>query len=174
MATLREKRKFAALNKENCGEHPRSNLAQRSNVRRSQKDYTTQDSDEIEGRVTKKLSQEFSRTDNRSLGALSHLDDILMYPLLQSHCGTPLETSRNAYGTNCGRNEDDSQSEPLPDASLLQSQTTLNSGLEDGHDTMHLTFGSFWVCWKIRVSMQRTKADNFFRAAFYKNSTVDD
>ena len=46
---------LAALNKEKCEENPRSNLAQNSNVPRSQKDYITQVSEEIEGRVTKKL-----------------------------------------------------------------------------------------------------------------------
>ena len=52
MAT-RNERKLAALNKENCEEHPRSNMAQNSNVPRSQEDYITQVSEEIEGRVTK-------------------------------------------------------------------------------------------------------------------------
>ena len=69
MATLRNKRKLAAINKENCEEHPRSSLAQNSNIPRSQEDYITQVSEEIEGRVTKKLSQEFSRTENRIVGA---------------------------------------------------------------------------------------------------------
>ena len=68
MAT-RNKRKLAALNKENCEEQPRSNLAKNSSVPRSQEDYITQVSEEIERRVTKKLSQEFSRTENRILGA---------------------------------------------------------------------------------------------------------
>ena len=49
------KRKLAALNKENFEEHPRSNLAQNSNVPRSQEDYTTQFSEEIEGRVHYKV-----------------------------------------------------------------------------------------------------------------------
>ena len=84
MAT-RNKRKLAALNKENCEEHPRSNLVQNSNVPRLQADYITQVSEEIEGRVTKKLSQEFSRTENRILGALAKLDDFLMNPLPQGH-----------------------------------------------------------------------------------------
>ena len=96
MAT-RNKRQLAALNKENCEEHPRSNLASNSNVPRSQEDYVTQVSEEIEGRVTKKLSQEFSRTENRILGALARLDDFLMNPLLQDHSGTTPETSRNMY-----------------------------------------------------------------------------
>ena len=55
MATLRNKRKLAAVTKENCEEHPRSNLAQNSIVPRSQEDYKTQVSEEIQGRVTKKL-----------------------------------------------------------------------------------------------------------------------
>ena len=127
MAT-RNKRKVAALNKENCEEHPRSNLAQNSNVPRSQEDYITQVSEEIEGRVTKKLSQEFSRTEKRILGALARLDDFLMNPLLQNHSGTTPETSRNMFSINQATNEDDSQSNPHPEAGLFIS------GLEDHHD----------------------------------------
>ena len=134
MATLRSKRKLAALNKEDCEENPGSNLAQNSNVPRSQKEYITQVSEEIEGRVTKKLSQEFNRTANRILSALCRLDDFLMSPLIQGHSRTTPETSRNAYGTNQGTNEDDSQSDPHPEAGPLQSQTTQNSGTEDSHD----------------------------------------
>ena len=127
MAT-RKKRKLAALNKENCEEQPRSNLAQNSNVPTSQEDYITQDSEEIEGRVTKRLSQEFSRTENCILGALARLDDFLMNPLFQGHSGTTLETSRNIFMINQGRNEDDSQSNPHPEADLLTSDR------EDRHD----------------------------------------
>ena len=50
MAT-RNKKKLAAFNEENCEEHPRSNLEQNSNVPRSQEDYITQVSKEIERRV---------------------------------------------------------------------------------------------------------------------------
>ena len=45
--TTRNKRKLAALNKENCEEHPRSNLAQNSSAPRSQEEYITQVSEEI-------------------------------------------------------------------------------------------------------------------------------
>ena len=86
MAT-RNKRKLAALNKENCEENPRSNLASNSNFPRSQEDYITQVSEEIEGSVTKKLSQEFSRTENRILDELARLDDFLINALLQGHSG---------------------------------------------------------------------------------------
>ena len=88
MATLWNKRKLAAVNEENCEEHPRSNMAQHTNVRRSQNDYITEVSEEIEGRVTKKLSKEFSRTESRVLGALSRLDEFLLNPLIQGHSGS--------------------------------------------------------------------------------------
>ena len=127
MAT-RNKKKLAALNKENCEEHPRSNLVHNSNVPRSQEDYITQVSEEIEGKVTKKLSQEFSRTENRILDALARLDDFLMNPLLQGHSWTSPETSRNMFSINQGTNEDDSQSNPHPEVGLL------TSGREDRHD----------------------------------------
>ena len=94
--TTRNKRKLAALNKENCEEHPRSNLAQNSSAPRSQEDYITQVSEEIEGRVTKRLSKEFSRTENRILGVLARLDDFLMNPLLPGHSGT----TRSSHGTH--------------------------------------------------------------------------
>ena len=129
MATL-NKRKLAALNKENCEEHPRSNLASTSSVPRSQEDYITQVSEEIEGRVTKKFSQEFSRAKNRILGALARLDDFPMNPLLQGHSGTTTETSRNVFRINQGTNEDDSQSDPHPKAGFL------TSGREDRHDVV--------------------------------------
>ena len=133
--TTRNKRKLAALNKENCEEHPRSNLAQNSSAPRSQEDYITQVSEEIEGRVTKRLSKEFSRTENRILGSLARLDDFLMNPLLQGHSGTTPEPSRIALNTSQGTNEDNSQNDPHPEAGLFHGQTTQNSGPEEGHDT---------------------------------------
>ena len=89
MAT-RNKKKTAALNKENCEEQSRSILAQNSKVLKRQEDYITQISEKIEGRVTKKLSQEFSRTENHLLGALARLDDFFMNALFQGHSGTAL------------------------------------------------------------------------------------
>ena len=127
MAT-RNKRKLAALIRENCEEHPKSNSAQNSNVPRSQEDFITQVSEEIERRVSDKLSRKFTETENRILGALPRLDDLLMNSLLQGHSGTTPEMSRNVFSINQGTNEDDSQSDPHPEAGLL------NSRGEDRHD----------------------------------------
>ena len=87
----------------------------------------------LEGRVTKKLSQEFSRTENRILGTLARLDDFLMNPLIQGQSGTAPEMSRNAFSTNQGTNEDDSQSDPYPEGGIFGNQITQNSGPEDEH-----------------------------------------
>ena len=142
MATLRNKRKLAALNNEKCEEHPRSNLAQNSNVPGSQEDYITQVYEEIEGEATRKLSQVFSRTENRILVALSRLDDFLMNPLNQGHSGTAPETSWNAFSTKQGTNEDDSQSNPHPEACFFNNQMTQNFGAEHSHD---ISRQFFWL-----------------------------
>ena len=91
MATLRNKQKLAALNKEKCEKHPRSNLSKNSNVPQSQVNYILQVSEELEGRVTKKTSQEFSRTENLVLGTLARLYDFLMNPLIRKHTSKPTD-----------------------------------------------------------------------------------
>ena len=132
--TTQNKRKLAVINKENCEEHPRSNLAQNPKAPSSQEDYITQVSEEIEGRVTKRLSKEFSRTENRILGALARLDGFLMNPLLQSHSGATPEASHIPLSTNQRTNEDDSQNDLHPEAGLFHNQITQNSDPEESHD----------------------------------------
>ena len=47
-------------------------------------DYISQVSEEIEGRVTKKLSKEFNKTESRILGALSKLEEFLLNPQVRA------------------------------------------------------------------------------------------
>ena len=144
MANLRNKRKMAALYKKNCEEHPNSNLAQNTNVPRSQEDYITQIFEESEGKVTKNLSQDLNRTEKRIFGALARLDDFLMNPPNQGHSGTAPETSWKVFGTNQGTNEDDSRSDPHPETGIFRSQTTLNFGPKAGHDNNFFTILIFF------------------------------
>ena len=109
-------------------------MAKNSGAPRSQEDYITQVSEEIEGRVTKRLSEEFSRTENRILGALARLDDFLMNPLLPGHSGTTPEPTRNKSHNNQRTNEDGSQNDPHPEAGPFHGQTTRNVSLEEDHD----------------------------------------
>ena len=57
-----------------------------------------------------------------------------MSPLSQGHSRTAPETSWNVFSINQGSNEDDSQSNPHPEAGLFNIQMTQNSGRQDGHD----------------------------------------
>ena len=132
--TTRNKRKLAALNKENCEENPRNSMAHNSGAPGSQEDYIIQVSAEIEGRVTKRLSKEFSQTENCILCALASFDDFLMSPLLPGPSGTTPEPSRNTTHNNQGTNEDGSQNDLHPEAGLFHVQTTRNVSLEENHD----------------------------------------
>ena len=132
MATLRNKRKLAAVTGETQVEHPRNGQSRNSSVPRINEEYITQVSEEIEGRVTKKMSQEFSRTESLILGALSKLDEFLLNQQIQTHSRTVPGTFRNTNVENQGTNEVDSQSDPHPEGGLFRSQTTQNSGPEVG------------------------------------------
>ena len=133
MATLRNKRKLAAVTRETQEEHSRSGQSQNTSVPRINEEYITQLSEELEGRVTKKLSQEFSRTASRILGALSKLDEFLLSQQIQTHSETVPGTFRKTNVENLRTNEDDSQSDPHPEGGLFRSQTTQKSGPEVGH-----------------------------------------
>ena len=132
MATLRNKRKLAAVTRETQEEYPRNGQSRNTSVPRINEEYITQVSEDIEGRVTKKLSQELSRTESRILGALSKLDKFLLNQQIRMHSGTVPETFRNTNADNQGTKEDDSMSDPHPEAGLFRSQTTQNSGQEVG------------------------------------------
>ena len=133
MATLRNKRKLAAVTRETQEENPRNGQSRNTSVSRINEEYITKVSERIEGRITKKLSQEFSRTESRILGALSKLDEFLSNQQIQTHSETVPGKFRNTNVENQGTNENDSQSDPHPEQGLFRSQTTQNCGPEAGH-----------------------------------------
>ena len=132
MATLRNNRKLAAVTRETQEENPRNGQSRNTSVPRINEEYITQLSEEIEGRVIKKLSHEYSRTESRILGTLSKLDEFLLNQQIRMHSGTVPETFQNTNVDNQGTNEDDSMSDPHLEAGLFRSQTTQNSGIEVG------------------------------------------
>ena len=87
MATLRNKRKLAAMARETI-EYPRNNQSQNSAGPGVTEDYLAQVSEEIKGRVAKKLSQELGRTESRILGALFKLDEFLWNSQIWTLSGT--------------------------------------------------------------------------------------
>ena len=132
ITTFRKKRKLAPVTKETQEEHPWNGQARNTSVPRINEECITQFSEEIEGRASKKLSQEFSRTKPRILGALFKLDEFLPNQQIRTHSGTVPETFRNTIVDNQGMNEDDSMSDPHPEAGFFPSQTTQIFGQEVG------------------------------------------
>ena len=114
MATLRNKRKLAAVSRE-TPESTRSGRTQNILDPELTQDYISQVSEEIEGRVTKKLSKEFSRTESRILGALSRLDEFLLNPQVRTCSVAVPGTSRSSNLENQGTNEDRPSDDPGPE-----------------------------------------------------------
>ena len=113
MATLRNKRKLAAVSRET----PEGSRGSRGpNVLDPEltHNYISQVSEEIEGRVTKKLSKEFNKTESRILGALSKLDDFLPNPQVRN-CSVVQGASRNAYSENWDIHGDRPSNDPYPE-----------------------------------------------------------
>ena len=99
MATVRNKRKLAAVSRD-TQESARKGQSQNTFVPGLTEEYITQGSEEVEGRVTKRLSQDFSRTESRILGALSKLDEFLLKPQVRICSGTVPGTSRKNDSEN--------------------------------------------------------------------------
>ena len=114
MATLRNKWKLAAKARE-TQEYPRNNQSQNSAATGITEDFIAQVSEEIEGRVTKKLSQESSRTESRILGALSKLDEFLLNPQMRTFSGSTPGAFRNTDIENQESNGDRSENDPHPE-----------------------------------------------------------
>ena len=85
---MRNKRKLVAVARETQKEHPRNGQSWNMSVPRINQEQITQLYEEIEGKVTKKLSQEFIRIDSRILDALSKLNEFLLNPQIRTHSGT--------------------------------------------------------------------------------------
>ena len=77
-------------------------------------DYISQVSEVIEGRVTKKLSKEFNKTESRILGALSKLDEFLLNPPVRPCSVAAHGTSRNSNSENWETHGDRSSNDPYP------------------------------------------------------------
>ena len=114
MATLRNKRKLAAVSRE-APEGSRSSRGQNVLDPELTQEYISQVSEEIEGLVTKKLSKEFNKTESRILGALSELGEFLLNPQVRT-CSVAVQgTSRNANSDSREIHGDHSSNDPYPE-----------------------------------------------------------
>ena len=98
-------------------------------------EYIAQVSEEIEGRVTKKLSKEFSWTESCILGALSKLDEFLLNPQVRTFSTAVPGTSRYNYSENREPTGERSLGDPCPEAvfSACHSSNLNDSEQEETH-----------------------------------------
>ena len=143
MATLRNRSKLAAVSRE-TPEGSKSSRAQNVLDPESAQDYISEVSEEIEGRVTKKLSKEFSKTESRILGALSKLDEFLLNPQIRTCSVAVPGTSGNGNSANRETTGDRSPDDPCPEVGYFshysgqlnnqRQKPTLTDAVEE-HDT---------------------------------------
>ena len=111
MPTLRNKRKLAAASRETPEGSKGRNVLDHDLTQ----DYISQVSEEIEGRVTKKLSKEFNKTESRILGALSKLDEFVLNPQVRTCSVAAHGTSKSSNSENRETHGDRSSDDPYPE-----------------------------------------------------------
>ena len=127
MATLRNKRKLAAVSRE-MPECSRSSRTRNVLDPELTQDYISEVSEDIEWRVTKKLSKEFSKTESRILGALSKVDEFLLIPQFRTCSVAVPGTSRNTNLENRDTTGDRSSDDPYPEVGYFSHHSgQLNS-----------------------------------------------
>ena len=130
MATLRNKRKSAAVSREPPGSSRGSRGRNVLDPELTQ-DYISQVSEEIEGRVTKKLSKEFNKTESRILCALSIFDEFLPNPQVRTF-SVFRGASRNANSESREIHGDSSSNDPSPEGGYFPHHSgQLNSSEAD-------------------------------------------
>ena len=137
MATLRNKRNLAVVSSE-TQEIARNSQSHNTFVPGMTEEYKTEFSEEIEGRVTEKLSLEFSRTESRIFGALSKHDEFLVNPQVRTFSGTVPGTSRDNDLGNREPTGNRSQNYPYPEVDFSTRRTS-NSVESDQEETSHTT-----------------------------------
>ena len=119
---MRNKRKLAAVSRE-IPEGSRGSRGRKVLDPELTQDYISQVSEEIEGRVTKKLSKEFNKTESRILGALSKLDEFLVNPQVRTCSVAAHGTSRNSNSENRETHGDRSPDDPYPEVGYFPHQS---------------------------------------------------
>ena len=117
MGTLNNKGKIAGVSRE-TPEKSRNSQSQNTLDPEMAQEYMSQVSEEIEGRVTKKLSKEFNRAESRTLGALSKLGEFLLSPQNWTYSVAVPGTTRKCDSGKREPNGDLSPNDPCPEARI--------------------------------------------------------
>ena len=101
--------------------------------------YVSQVSEEIEGRVTEKLSKEFSRTELRFLGALSKPDEFHLNLLVRTCTLSVPGTSKNSDSESRESTGDSSLGNPCPEV-VFPTYHSSNLNYSEHEETHHTWF----------------------------------
>ena len=101
----------------------------------------SQVSEEIEARVTIKFSNEINRTDSRSLGASSKLDEFLLNPQARTCSSAVPGSSRNNNSENRKTIGDRSLGDACPKA-VFSTHRSVNLNGSELEKTLHMVTGS--------------------------------
>ena len=145
MATLKNKRKLAAVSRE-TPESSRSSRAQNVLDPELTQDCISQVSEEIEGRVTKKLSEEFGKTESGILGALSKLDELLLNPQVRNCSVAVPGTSRNNNSENRETTGDHPSDDPYPEVGYFPHHSGQLESPETGNHPHSPRFSFILIC----------------------------
>ena len=138
MATRRNKRKLAAVWRE-TPEITRNSQSQNTLDPETAHEYISQVSEEVEERVTGKLSKEFNRTQSRILGAMSKLDEFILNPQVRKCSLAVPGTSSNSGSENGEPIGDRSIGDPCPDA-VISTYHSINLKDPEHGETHHNHF----------------------------------
>ena len=128
----------------------------------------------IEGRVTKKQSQEFSRTESRILGALSKLDEFLLNPQKRIFCGTTPGTFRTTDVENQETSADRSQNDLHPKLEISACSASILTD-RDPEENCHVVTGDqevFPYCSPGTSSGKQKKAHSTSQPQFRSDNTT--
>ena len=138
MTTLRNKNKRSEVSRENHEEHSRNKLSQDTKNSTVNEEYIRQVFEEIEGKVTKKLSQDFSRTEIQLLRPLSKFDEFCVNSQFPLQFGAASEASLNSDMENQEHNEDRSQNDLHPEMGTSGSKSPYS--VESDPDTVYKSY----------------------------------
>ena len=143
MALLGKKRKLPAVSR--ATPEKKNNQSQKTRNQGMAKEYITQVSEGNEVRVIKKLSQEFSRTESRILGASSKLDQFLLNPQVRNCSLAVSGTSRKDNPENWEPTEDRSLDDPCPGVVLSVCHTSNQNDSRKRHVTETLLIETLFM-----------------------------
>ena len=133
MRNTRNKRRLAEIQDNFDGESSQSSNRERTQGNINE-EYISQVSQEIEGRKSKKLSQEFSKRESRILGALAKLDHFLTNPADGNGESTPKQKSISVRGISGTQ----STNMPEREGCVLNGLDT-RYHIPDPEETVHIT-----------------------------------